>query len=567
VEAVGGTVGPRAELRTGFSAAMKRNYIGLANTFHDSAIAIVNAQGEVVFAEATERYLQNKRAVNAPPDAFLRIDELIETHCDRDAELVLGYSWSDDCERHLRADMHLLDQIERAVRGDGGEIPEFASRPFGILRFIQRCQLNAITERGRTAEYAISQLEHHSPRRFVTRAYEHHLAHAATACLTSPFEEGVCAIVDGYGEGRAFACYEYRDGRIRALDAERKAGRGSLGLFYVLVCDMCGFGHMAGDEWKVMGLAAHGKPDEKLLRLFRAFLRVEGLDIEFCGGLRWLRVLKMMHAMRRSKSQSFLDAADIAYAGQAVYEEQLLALLNNLHARRISDNLILGGGCALNSSANGRILDATPFRNLHVFAAPGDDGNAIGAALLAFREDNPRVERRTKPQTPYLGSSVAADAVDRMLAFGRIPGLTHCDDPPARAAELLSKGRIIGWMQGRAEFGPRSLGNRSILADPRSAQVRGALSARVKFREAFRPFAPSILHEFGPAYFENYQESPYMERTLRFRSEVVEKVPAVVHVDGTGRLQTVKAEWNAPFHRLITRFRELTEVPLVSGHA
>jgi carbamoyltransferase len=141
--------------------------------------------------------------------------------------------------------------------------------------------------------------------------------------------------------------------------------------------------------------------------------------------------------------------------------------------------------------------------------------------------------------------------------------IDECRDAPRKAAELLAKGRIVGWVQGRAEFGPRALGNRSILADPRSLDVRYRLNATVKFREEFRPFAPAILHEHGDRYFERYQESPYMERTLAFRREVIGTVPAVVHVDGTGRLQTVKREWNPRFHALVSAFHEITGVPLV----
>src|SRR5262249_54997606 len=154
--------------------------------------------------------------------------------------------------------------------------------------------------------------------------------------------------------------------------------------------------------------------------------------------------------------------------------------------------------------------------------------------------------------------------MDHMLRFGSIPKLRHLPgDIECVTARLLAQGKLVAWMQGRAEFGPRALGNRSILADPRPAAMKDKINSLVKFREEFRPFAPSILHEFGPDYFENYQESPYMERTLRFRDEVKDRVPAVVHVDGTGRLQTVKREWNERFFKLIEAFRQITGVPLL----
>jgi carbamoyltransferase len=543
---------------------MKKNYIGLANSCHDSAVAIVDVGGHVVFAEATERHMQNKRAFNLSPDVFLRIEELIAEYCEPDAELVVAYSWSDAAEellRHQLADDRCMFDI---LAGLYGEIPDFAARPMAFTRFVTQSQLNAVSQRGSTLEYALSQIEAKPTRKWSSRAYDHHLAHAATACYTSPFREGVCAVLDGYGEGRAFACYEYRDGKIRELNVRQQGNnKGSLGAFYILVCDMCGFGHMTGEEWKVMGLAPYGRPNEELLDLFRAMIRVEGLNIEFCNDLRMLRLLKKMHERRRKKADPIMAAADIAYAGQQVFTEILLAYLGNLHALGMSDNLILGGGCALNSSANGHILTQTGFENLHVFSAPADDGNAIGAALLAFREDCPNQRPEACRLSPYLGSSLSTRTMEHVFQFGRIPGLSLCEDAPARAAELLAEGKIIGWLQGAAEFGPRALGNRSILADPRSLAVKNEINARIKFREEFRPFAPSILHEFGAEYFENYQESPYMERTLKFRPEVVAKVPGVVHRDGTGRLQTVRREWNERFHRLVTRFHELTGVPLV----
>jgi carbamoyltransferase len=258
------------------------------------------------------------------------------------------------------------------------------------------------------------------------------------------------------------------------------------------------------------------------------------------------------------------DPADLALAGQRVFEEAVEQLLCNLHARGMSDNLVLTGGCALNSSCNGKLLERTPFQSLYVFCAPGDDGNAMGAALLAFRRDHPDWRPVPGVRSPYLGSRIPPAALARLRELGRVPAIPLTPDEVARrTAELLAEGRLVGWCQGAAEFGPRALGNRSILADPRSAEVKNRLNERVKFREEFRPFAPSILHEFGPDYFENYQESPYMERTLRFRKEVVGRVPGVVHVDGTGRLQTVKREWNAAFHDLIREFHRLTGVPIL----
>jgi carbamoyltransferase len=237
-------------------------------------------------------------------------------------------------------------------------------------------------------------------------------------------------------------------------------------------------------------------------------------------------------------------------------------LLGNLHRRGLSDQLAVGGGCALNSSFNGRITQCTAFKRVHVPPAPGDDGNALGAAVLAHRLDHAGLRVAGNVRSPYLGSCPPEDEIKAMVEFSGL-GKVSSSDVVERAANMLAESKVLGWFQGRAEFGPRALGNRSILADARSPDIKDRLNAQVKFREEFRPFAPSILDEYGPDYFEDYQTSPYMERTLRFRPEVRARVPGVVHVDGTGRLQSVRPEWNPRFHQLIAAFHRLTGIPLI----
>jgi carbamoyltransferase len=219
-------------------------------------------------------------------------------------------------------------------------------------------------------------------------------------------------------------------------------------------------------------------------------------------------------------------------------------LLKNLHRLGISENLALGGGCALNSSFNGQITERTGFRHVHVPFAPGDDGNSLGAACLSFQSDCPDWRPAVALSTPYLGSPPSDDTIRTMMAFGRLKAIGRLPDVTWRAARMLADNKILGVFRGRAEFGPRALGNRSILADLRAPDIKDRINTQVKFREEFRPFAPSILDEHGPEFFEHYQTSRYMERALRFRPEVRARVPGVVHIDGTGRLQSVRREWN-----------------------
>ena len=256
------------------------------------------------------------------------------------------------------------------------------------------------------------------------------------------------------------------------------------------------------------------------------------------------------------------DAADLAHTGQLIYEELLCEFLQSVHDRFGGENLIFGGGYALNSSGNGKILSQTPYARLHVPMAPGDDGNAIGAAILAWKLDHPRETPRVTGD-PYLGSAIEEESLERLKTYG---GLRHEaflseQDLAQATAREPAEGKFSGWVQGRAEFGPRALGNRSILADPRDPEVRHRLNAQVKFREEFRPLAPSVLHRRGAEYFSGYQFSPYMERTLPFARP--EAAPGVVHQDETGRVQSVTQELNPVFSGLLTEFERLTGLPML----
>ena len=543
---------------------MGRKYLGLAHTFHDSALAIVDASGEVLFAEATERYLQNKRAMNVRPDLFLRTGELLAQYCDPGDEIVPAYSWSDWYSRQLAEDTARFHEYLEQMHGVyGGELPDFMGRITALQAFMLHSQTATLTQSGCSLEYEIGSMEQHKLRLLPARRYYHHLTHAAASCFSSTFQQAVCAVVDVQGEDSAFACYDYRDGKLSPIDTV-KATIPSLGSYYMEVCAACGFGEMRGEEWKVMGLAAYGEHDEGLYGIFSRMIRAQGIGFEGPTNFALMQLRRRLHGLRRKPGTPAVSAKNIAYAGQKVFNDVLCEFLEALQQKTGAENLVLTGGCALNSSTNGRILESTSFKELFVFCAPADDGNAIGAALLAQREDHPEQPAAAVMQTPYTGSSLSQEALEHVRQFGPKDKMTECGgDAPERAARLLAEGKIIGWIQGRAEFGPRALGNRSILADPRSPSIKEIINARVKFREEFRPFAPVILDEYGKDYFIDYRPAPYMERTLRFRPEVVAVVPGVVHRDGTGRLQTVRKEWNELFYRLVRRFHDLTNVPVV----
>lgn len=540
----------------------RRYYVGLAATLHDPALAIVDDEGEAIFAEATERYLQCKRAYNCPPDDMTRVAGLVRQHCEAGAEIVACVNWSARYRTALAlavsAPWH--DGLPTAVPSE--DDPDW---PLPHPLALATAQHNSLSQ--------VSVNLRSSPQmRFpvTVRQYDHHLTHAAYAAWSSPFPECSVAVVDGFGEGGSTAFYHFGDGELTRLgdpDAgpETSLTTGSLGSFYGLLCGLCGFDPVLGEEWKVMGLAGYGRFDRRLDELLRPMVEVKGLAlVQPLSGDDMLGRRREIRRLVGHPHSPAIERADLAHTGQALFEDLMGELMANLAAADGSAHLALAGGCALNSSCNGKLLARTPFSTLHVPPAPGDDGTALGAALLAFREDHPDRTPNNGGRSPFLGTTIEETTLDDLGRFGF--GLKVERDVPdlcERVAGLLTDGKVVGFLQGPAEFGPRALGNRSILADPRHSSMRDRINAEVKFREAFRPLAPAILDEHGDEWFAGYQSSRYMERTLPFRPAAARRVPAVVHVDGTGRLQSVRREWNPRLHRVIECFHGLTGVPIV----
>lgn len=542
---------------------MSTNYIGLSCTCHDPALAIVNSHGEVVFAEAAERYLQNKRAWYSPPDDLMRMSELLDTYCEKDVDLVLASTWLPSTLR--KAEFLYFNPLiqNRAVQFLLGLLFRETPLPTPLSQLLVS---GTAKNMGLNTELMFLTKNHKNPHlKVIRKAYDHHLTHAAAACYSSPFEEALCVIADGYGEGSSTAVFRYTQGTINPIPGIISSIP-SLGIFFAKLCNACGFDSLKGEEWKVMGLAPYGKLNEVLYDSLKKLMEVKD------GGFIYKnKKLVQEHEFELNKYllknwNNPYEAADLAYTGQLVFSELMADLLNSVYKICPSENLVLSGGCALNSAFNGKVLELAPgFKDCYVFCAPGDDGNAIGAALLAYYEDRNSEKKPAKLQLPYLGSTISKITLNNLEKYSKLKrvSLESGETIFEKVAAFLVEGKIIGWVQGRAEFGPRALGNRSILADPRLEDIKLRLNLEVKYREEFRPFAPAILHEYGSQYFENYQETPYMERALRFHPEAAEKVPGVVHVDGTGRLQTVKRDWNPRFYDLILAFFQLTGIPII----
>lgn len=536
-------------------------YIGLSITYHDPALAIVDSGGEVLFAEATERYMQNKRALNCEADPLLRVKDLLEQYCPAPDQIVIAINW--------RKKRPLYENVVAALGclRASGLLKQGIKRLNSPLRNYQLHHMIA-SQRNNIASAGINLVriiaEHYPDCSILFADYHHHLTHAASACFSSPFDESACAVIDSFGENGSMGFYHFKNQQLSCLYESR--GTGSLGFYYMKVTELCGFDWLKGEEWKVMGLAPYGKLDQQLYDTLKNTISVQGFACQHQSE-HLFSSLDSLEICKRQQKNSIELAADLAHTGQYFFAELMTKLLQHLQLETGCKNLVLGGGCALNSVFNGKITERTDFEQVFIPSAPADDGTALGAAWLAVNDDQfDTVGMRSsrKLLSPYLGSTISNSEVSRLIKYNRALDIQYLPGKICQVtAELLAEGQLIGWIQGRAEYGPRALGNRSILADPRQIEMKDKINQEVKFREDFRPFAPSILHEHADKYFEDYQESPYMDKTLKIREEMREQVAAVCHVDGTGRLQTVKAEWNLRFYSLINSFYQQTQVPIL----
>ncbi len=419
------------------------------------------------------------------------------------------------------------------------------------------------------------------------RPVEHHPAHLASSFFASPFDEAAVCAIDGFGD---FVSTSTGVGRGTSLTVDRRVYfPHSLGLLYLAVTQFLGFPGY-GDEFKVMGLAPYGTP--RFVRELRQLVRVSGdgdvsLDLAYfshwSGGvsMTWDEGSPTIGTVFTPKMERLLGPArrpgdplesrheDLAASLQAVYEEAAFAVLRALHARTKLDRLCLAGGCAMNSVANGKIREQTPFREIFVQPASGDNGTALGAALHTWHAGGGA--RACVMEHGYWGPAFTdaeiADAIDARHA-DVLARATHSVIPDeetlcAWTADRIAAGNVVGWFQGRMEWGARALGNRSILADPRRADMRDIINTRIKFREKFRPFAPSIAEDALDDYFVGAVPDPFMIQVYPVRPERRAEIPAVTHVDGSGRLQTVSRATNARYWALINAFRERTGVPIL----
>jgi carbamoyltransferase len=419
---------------------------------------------------------------------------------------------------------------------------------------------------------------------------EHHLAHLASAYFAGPWDETISVSFDGFGDFASAAWGYAANGKINLIDHVWFPH--SMGIFYQAITQFLGFPSY-GDEYKVMGLASYGDltyreemremvalKDRGQFVLNLDYFRHarEHISYSWAGGapefasLFTQKLEKLLGPARNCGEELEQRHRDIARSAQLAFENAFFHYLNWVYDQHPCKNLVLAGGCAMNSVANGRIGSRTPFKNVYIQSAAGDAGGAIGAAFVAASGISKLKPARGQMPHAYWGPEFTDDFIATVLASKRKDlDLNGCEvikvDTDAalcrRVAQAIAKGLVVGWFQGRMEWGPRALGNRSILCDPRRADIKAILNSKIKRRESFRPFAPSILRERVRDWFEQDDDVPFMMKVYPIKQSKHRLIPAVTHVDGTGRLQTVTRKDNPLYYRLISEFESLTGIPIV----
>ncbi|CAO6130742.1 COG2192 Predicted carbamoyl transferase, NodU family [Candidatus Pelagibacterales bacterium] len=419
---------------------------------------------------------------------------------------------------------------------------------------------------------------------------EHHLAHLASSHLVSPFQNSIAISVDGFGDFSSCACGVGHGNKIEIK--HRIFFPHSLGIFYQALTQFIGFPNY-GDEYKVMGLAPYGKPNfmkqmHQVLHIKNGGLYSLNLDFfihhkknfsyQWENGLPVIgrlfdKSLERLFGIRSRKKNEPLQQIhyDIAHSTQAIYEEAFFNLLNMMHSKYNIDNLTLAGGCAMNSVANGKVYEKTAYKKIYIQSAPGDAGGALGSAYVVAAKLG-FLKKKFEMSHAYWGPFFCNDYHKILLDKNQHKIKKHnciteyIEDERQlciTTSKSIDKGQVVGWFQGRMEWGPRALGNRSILGDPRRRDMKDILNLKIKKRESFRPFAPSILREKVQEWFEQNDNVPFMSQVFKVKKEKRAQIPAVTHIDNTGRLQTVSTKMNPRYHRLISEFEKISGVPIV----
>lgn len=516
---------------------------------HNAAAALVR-DGEILGAVEEERFDRKKHSGVFPERS---IKYLLETNGVSPAQLsAVGYYWN-PYKEVFPAALHLLRYFPQSAHLLTGAsfTMEFSARLPRMFTMQRHLSAFLGEKFGRGRFFYVP----------------HHRCHAASAFFPSDFDEAAVLTMDMIGE---WTTTQFSIGKNRRLDILREIKfPHSLGMIYTAVTHMLGFAPF--DEWKVMGLAAYGKP--RFLPFFRELIattddggfrvNMDLVGYHLYGRKKMLRpeVYETLGPPREEEEELEERHADIAASLQERTTEIILHCARWLQAKSGLENLCMAGGVALNCLANGRILNETKFKNIFVQPASNDPGTALGAALwLNFRRAGG--ETRRKQTSVYLGPAFSSEEIESALEKFELD-FERLTDVESATAELIDQGLIVGWFQGAMEFGPRALGNRSILADPRLPDMKARINRAVKFREPFRPFAASVLEEKQHEWFEKVHTSPYMTVVFPVIPDRAKSVPAIVHEDGTCRIQSVQKNVNPRYWKMIERFEERSGIPMV----
>ncbi len=527
-------------------------YILGLTTLGDSAATLIR-DGELVAAAEEERFSRKKHHLGFPYKAIqFCLDQAgIEL---KDVKHV-GHYWKPWILRHKFMQAVKAGFISPAMfkaRADRG-VAQVSDSYLGMFKHPQRLR------------------EHFGPSNFKFHFIEHHQSHAASAFFVSPFDSAAVLTWDGTGEDTTTLFCKGKGNRIEVL--KRIKLPHSLGQFYSAVTNYIGFDMFAGDEWKVMGLAAYGKP--KYYDFFREKVLITNGKGDFKFDIKVLDhhlakhyqfpegIIKELGPARERGGELTKHHWDIACSAQKALEDTAIYLVKQIKEMTGEENLCMAGGVAFNSVMNGRIFHETPFRNFYVQPAAGDAGCSLGAAYYVWHQTLGQ-PRKFVMNHAYWGPGFTNEECRAALDAAGMKYETLPDEELLpRLAKMLADGAIIGWFNGRMELGPRALGARSFLADPRRADMREILNHKVKLREWFRPLAPSMQEEHGTEVFGVEHHDPFMITVIEVAEEYKEKIPAVVHVDGTARPQMVNRDVNPRYWNLINEFKKLTGIPML----
>src|SRR5271168_4593641 len=529
------------------------------NMFHADSSAAIVEDGKILFAVAEERLNRHKHYGGFPALAVQACLDAAGAKITDVKHLAVGQD----------SDANLAKKVQYAL-----------ANPAKILNFIKMRQrkesmrdVRSLLAQALDVDAATLKFrEHH---------LEHHIAHIASSYYCSPWERAAGLSYDGSGDFVSTMTARCEGSEIQVLD--RVFLPHSLGSFYTMICDFIGY-RKYGDEGKVMGLAPYGKDtyvDElrKIVVLkngsfqlnlsyFKPLGSTQGMQVLPDGTVRLARhfsdkMEKLFGPPRDPHTEITQRDMDLAFAMQHCFEEVFFHLANKLHERVPDENLAMAGGCALNSVANGKLFSRTPFQRTWIQPAAGDEGLAVGAALHTYHSVL-KQPRRNQTNHAYLGPEFSDAEIESALNDAGVKYQRLAREPLLDAVtDEMVKGNVAGWFQGRMEWGPRALGNRSIVTHPGLPNMKEVLNARIKHREWFRPFAPSILVERQHEYFEYDHPSPFMLHVYKIRPEKREALCAVNHVDDTGRLQTVARDENPLYYDLIAAFHRKTGIPVV----